>query len=85
METNYHCSESTSFFPFLGSKLGGIGQPLHSNNSKSTGFTVFDENAEHEMRSIQPSTGEWQMPPTRPVVTKENTQKPGKWTEAKVL
>lgn len=65
--------------------MGGIGKPLSSNNSKRSGFTVFDENADQEMRSIQPPTGEWQMPPTRPVVTKENTQKPGKWTETKVL
>lgn len=57
-----------------------------SGNSKNAGFTVYceDENMSG-MSSLPPSTGEWQVPPTKPITTKENTQKAGKWTESKVI
>lgn len=71
---------------FLASKVGGFGYSKMSGNSKNAGFTVYceDENMSG-MSSLPPSTGEWQVPPTKPITTKENTQKAGKWTESKVI
>lgn len=70
------------FVSISASTVGGISQPRQTNN-KNPAFTVFNEDVE-EMKTIAPSTGDWQMPPTRQTVTKENTQKPGKWNESKV-
>ena len=68
----------------LDSKIGVIGSSKPGGNNRGAGFTVFCEDDTQEMSSIPPQTGEWQVPPTKPIGTKENTSKPGKWNEAKV-
>lgn len=75
--------KSCPYFTITGSIKSGITQISNSNNSKNPGFTVFNENAE-EQKGIAPSIGDWQLPPTRQLTTKENTQKAGKWTETTV-
>lgn len=68
----------------ISAKTGGIGVPLQTSNSKNSGFKIFCDDDPGAQSSLPPSTGEWQMPPTQQVIKKENTQKPGKWTDAKV-
>jgi hypothetical protein len=75
----------TFFFMLLASKVGGINHSKASSNSKNAGFTVYCEVDVSGMSSLPPSTGEWQMPPTKPITTKENTCKPAKWNESKVI
>ena len=57
---------------------------MPTSNSASNGFKIFCDEDPGIQSSLPPSTGEWQMPPTEPVIKRENTQKPGKWTDAKV-
>ncbi|KAL9952708.1 hypothetical protein ACROYT_G040000 [Oculina patagonica] len=66
------------------SKKSGIGVAVPTSNSSSNGFKIFCDDGPGMQSSLPPSTGEWQMPPTEPVMKRENTQKPGKWTDAKV-
>lgn len=68
----------------ISAKTGGIGVPLQTSNSKNSGFKIFCDDDPGAQSSLPPSTGEWQMPPTQQVIKKENTLKPGKWTDAKV-
>lgn len=69
---------------FFSAKKGGIGVAMPTSNSASNGFKIFCDEEPGIQSSLPPSTGEWQMPPTEPVIKRENTQKPGKWTDAKV-
>ena len=57
---------------------------MPTSNSASNGFKIFCDEEPGIQSSLPPSTGEWQMPPTEPVIKRENIQKPGKWTDAKV-
>ena len=69
----------------LSAKKGGIGTTaFQTSNTTGSGFKVFCDDDPCAQSSLPPSTGEWQMPPTEPIIKKENTQKPGKWTDAKV-
>lgn len=68
----------------LSAKKGGIGVAMPTSNSSSNGFKIFCDVDPGIQSSLPPSTGEWQVPPTEPVIKRENTQKPGKWTDAKV-
>ena len=69
----------------LSARSGGIGTTaFQTSNTTGTNFKVFCDDDPGVQSSIPPSTGEWQMPPTEPIIKKENTQKPGKWTNAKV-
>ena len=69
----------------LSANKGGISvAAFQTGNTSSGGFKIFCDDYPDAASSLPPSTGEWQMPPTEPVIKKENTQKPGKWTDAKV-
>ena len=61
---------------------GGIGQVSQKCNAKS-GFVIFSDDNPNQGRSLPAAAGEWQEPPTSSVITRENTQKPGKWTNNK--
>ncbi|XP_027036615.1 mitotic checkpoint serine/threonine-protein kinase BUB1-like [Pocillopora damicornis] len=65
-------------------KKTGIRGTVTTSNTSNNGFKIFCDNEPGMQSSLPPSTGEWQMPPTEPIIKKENTQKPGKWTDAKV-
>lgn len=68
----------------ISAKKGGIGVAMPTSNSAGNGFKIFCDDDPGIQSSLPPSTGEWQMPPTEAVIKRENTRKPGKWTEAKV-
>lgn len=71
-------------FLFLGAKVD-IGPCAQKSNSGGNGFAIFQDNAPVGPSStLPPSVGEWQAPPIVPVITRENTQKPGQWNKVKV-
>lgn len=67
------------------SQTGGIsGFNLQTSQTKNSGIKIFCDDDPGASSSLPPSTGEWKMPPTQHVSKKENTRKPGKWTDAKI-
>ena len=70
------------FFIIAKSKVGITVQNV-GNQLQGGQFTIFEEENSTSSR-LPAATGEWMAPPEHSKMVKENIQKPGKWTTAKV-